>query len=183
MAFWLTPQQVNDLVAQAKQGAPREICGVIGGRGASASEITPITNVATTAERAYRLDERELAHVLTSLARRGLGPVAFYHSHPGGDPRPSALDVAEWAYPDTVLLIIGLQPAPALSAWAVRWGEVTPVELVIDTEPARGAGTVWTNAAQIAILIAIIAAVALVLLIAFSLLPPAPPIPATPMPR
>ena len=183
MDFCLTPQQVNELVALARQGAPREVCGVIGGRGSSASEITPITNVAATPERAYRLDEREQAHVLTSLARRGLGPMAFYHSHPGGDPRPSALDVTEWAYPDAVLLIIGLQPAPALSAWTVRWGEVTPVELIIDTEPARAARPAWTTATQIAVLVAVIAAVALLLVIAFSLLPPAQPIPATPMPR
>jgi len=183
MTFWLTPQQVNELVAQAKQGAPRETCGVIGGRGGLASEITPITNAAATPERAYRLDERELAHALTSLARRGMEPVAFYHSHPAGDPRPSALDVAEWDYPDAILLIIGLRPAPALSAWSVRWGEVTPIDLIIDAEPARAARPAWTTAAQLAVLVAVIAAVALLLLLAFSLLPSAPPIPATPMPR
>lgn len=183
MVLWLAPQQVDELIAQARRGAPREVCGVLGGSDETVSEITPVANIAGAPERAYRLDDGELAHTLTSLARRGMNPIAFYHSHPAGDSRPSALDIAAWAYPDVFLLIIGLHPAPALSAWSVRWGEVTPVELVIETAPERTVRPAWTTAAQIAVLVAVIAAVALFLLIAFSLLPPAPPIPATPMPR
>ncbi|MFN8379032.1 MAG: M67 family metallopeptidase [Anaerolineae bacterium] len=183
MVLQLTPQQIDEMVTQARQGAPREICGVLGGRGRTVNEITAVTNIASVPERAYRMDDRELAHSLTSLARRGMGPIAFYHSHPSDAPRPSALDIGEWAYPDVVLLIIGLRPAPSLSAWSIRWGEVTPVDLVIDTNLTATQRPDWTTAAQIAVLVAVIAAVALVLLLAFSLLPPAPPIPATPMPR
>lgn len=183
MTLWLTPQQIDALVGQARQGEPREICGVLGGRAGRVTELTEVPNIATAPERAYRMDDRTLAHILMTLARRGMGPIAFYHSHPTSDPRPSALDVAEWSYPDVILLIIGLQPSPALTAWSVRWGEVTPVELVIDTQPERAIRPLWTTAAQIAVLVAVIAALALFLLLAFSLLPPAPPIPPTPIPR
>ena len=181
MLLWLTPPQIDALVAQARNGAPREVCGMLGGRKGQVTDIIPIDNIASAPERAYRLDDRALAQELTRLMRRGLEPVAFYHSHPASDPRPSALDVAEWAYPDVTLLIIGLHPAPALTAWSVRWGEVTPVELVIETDPARAQRPPWTAAMQIAVLVAILAAVALFLVVAFSLLPPAPPIPATPI--
>jgi proteasome lid subunit RPN8/RPN11 len=179
----LTPPQIDELVRQARTGAPREICGALGGRSGRVTEITPVPNLATAPERAYRMDDRALAAHLTSASRRGMQTIAFYHSHPTGDPRPSPLDIAEWNYPDVILLIIGLQPAPALAAWSVRWGEVTPVELIIETEPERAQRTRWTTAAQVAVLVAVIAAAALFLVIAFSLLPPAPPIPATPISR
>lgn len=181
MHIWLTPLQIDALVAQAREGAPREICGILGGRKGEVREIIPALNIAASPERAYRLDDRELASALTRLARRGMEPVAFYHSHPAGDPRPSALDITEWAYPDVALVIIGLRPSPSLTAWSIRWGEVTPAELIIETDPARTQRSQWTMALQVAALIAIIAAVALFLVVAFSLLPPAPPIPATPI--
>lgn len=181
--LWLSPQQAGQLVEAARDGAPREVCGVLAGSVGRVTEVITIANAAAQPERAFRMDDRALARALTGLAARGLEPLAFYHSHPHSDPRPSALDVAEAHYPDVVMLIVGLQPSPALMAWSVRWGEVTPVELLIsatrpDPPPAR-----WTTAAQIAVLIAVIAAVALMLLIAFSLLPPPPQIPPTPMPR
>lgn len=183
MALWLAPQQIDELIALARQGAPREVCGLLGGRDGVVSEITSVANTASAPERAYQMDERGLAHALTSLARRGMSPVAFFHSHPAGDSRPSPLDVTMWAYPDVLMLIITLQPSPALSAWSVRWGEVTPVEIEMETGAPRATRPPWTTAAQIAVLVAVIAAVALFLLIALTLLPPAPPIPATPMPR
>ena len=181
MPLWLTPVQIDALVAQAREGAPREVCGILAGRNGEVREIIPVANIAASPERAYRMDDRALAQALTGLTWRGLEPVAFYHSHPAGDPRPSPLDVAEWAYPDVTLLIIGVRPAPSFMAWSVRWGEVTPVEFVIDTDPVRARRPAWTTAMQVAVLIAVIAAVALFLALAFSLLPPAPPISATPI--
>ena len=183
MILWLTPQQAQWLTTAARDESPREACGILGGAAGRIIELSAIRNIASAPDRAYRMDDAELARTLTTLSRRGLEPVAFYHSHPAGDPRPSALDISEWAYPDVAMIIIGLRPSPALTAWSVRWGEVTPIELVIETAPEQAARPSWTTAAQVAVLISVIAAVALLLVVAFSLLPPPPPIPSTPLPR
>ncbi|HYO88718.1 MAG TPA: M67 family metallopeptidase [Candidatus Limnocylindrales bacterium] len=184
MMLWLNPTQAETLVALARAGAPREVCGVLlGSVSGEVTDTVPIANLATAPERTFRMDERALARALTSLPASGLELLAFYHSHPANDPRPSALDIAQAAYPDVAMVIIGLHPSPALTAWTVRYGEVTPIEIVISTAPPQAQGFVWTRAAQIAVLIAIIGAVALFMLIAFSLLPPAPQIPPTPIPR
>lgn len=183
MTLWLGPTQADALAALARSAAPREACGLLLGRASGQiTEIIAITNAAATPERRFRMDERELARALTSLPASGLELLGIYHSHPASDPRPSTLDVAEWAYPEVAMVIIGLRPAPAISAWMVRYGEVTPAGLAVGAAlPAEG--PVWTRAAQIAAAIAIIAAVVLFLLLAFTLLPPAPQIPPTPMPR
>jgi proteasome lid subunit RPN8/RPN11 len=184
MALWLTPALAEALVTQARAAAPHECCGLLLGHSAGRiSEIIAITNVAAAPERTYRMDERELARALTRLPKANLDVLGLYHSHPQGGPRPSMLDVQEWAYPDSAMVLIGLRPEPAITAWAVRYGEVTPVEVVISAAPPEAPTPIWTNAARVAVLVAIIAAVVLVLLIAFTLLPPAPQIPPTPMPR
>lgn len=184
MMLWLSPMQAETLVALARAGAPREVCGLLlGPVSGEVIDTVPIMNLATAPERAFHLDERALAHALTSLHASGLELLAFYHSHPASDPRPSAMDIAQSSYPDVAMVIIGLRPSPALAAWSVRYGEVTPIEIVISTTPPQAQEIVWTRAAQIAVLIAIIGAVALFMLIAFSLLPPAPQIPPTPIPR
>ncbi len=183
MMLWLSPQQAGQLVEAARNGAPREVCGVLAGSAGRVCEVTTIANIAAQPERGFRMDERALAQALTGLAARGLEPLAFYHSHPHSDPRPSALDIAEANYPDVAMLIIGLRPSPALMAWSVRWGELTPIELVVSAARPGPAIPRWTMAARIAVMIAVVAAVALLLVIAFSLLPPPPQIPPTPMPR
>jgi proteasome lid subunit RPN8/RPN11 len=184
MALWLTPAQAEALVAQARAAAPRECCGLLAGHSAGhVGDIIAISNGAAAPEHAYRMDERELARALTRLPTRNLELLGLYHSHPQGGPRPSMLDVQEWAYPDSAMVIIGLRPETAITAWAVRYGEVTPVEVVISATPPEAPASLWTNAARAAVLVAVIAAVVLVLLIAFTLLPPAPQIPPTPMPR
>ncbi len=183
MPLWLTPTQAEALVGLARAAAPREICGLLLGHvSGQVTEAVEILNTASAPERAFRMDDHALARTLTTLPASGLELLAFYHSHPHSDPRPSTLDISEWAYPDTAMVIIGLHPSPAFTAWSVRYGEVTPVDLVIQAGPPSEAPD-WTRAAQIAVLVAIMAAVALFLLIAFSLLPPAPQIPPTPMPR
>lgn len=183
MILWLNPLQAEALAALARSAAPHETCGLLLGRASGqVTEIVPVTNVAATPERRFQMDNRELARALTGHAGSGLELIAIYHSHPDSDPRPSTLDIAEWAYPEVAMVIIGLKPSQAISAWTVRYGEVTPVEFSISAA-APDPLPAWARAAQIAVVATLIAAVVLFMLLAFTLLPPAPQIPSTPMLR
>lgn len=174
--LWLTDAQAGVLLDHARRSAPREACGIIAGRGQQVVEIHPITNAAADPQQTYVMDERELARTLLSLEARGLSLLAFYHSHPAGEPIPSPVDVRYATYPDTPYLIIGLRPQPQIAAWLLHYGQATPVTLHIGLtppEPERGMST----AQRAAILISALIAFTLMIVLSLSLLPPAPPIP------
>lgn len=175
--MWLTREQAQTIIDQARAAAPNEACGVIAGRGARAVEIIPIPNTAADPQRNYRMDERRLVETLAGLEPRGMELVGFYHSHPNSDPIPSPTDVRQATYPDTPYLIVGLKGGEArLSAWSMRYGQVTPVTVHVGDEPPPAARTL-SSAQKIAILVSAVIALILMIVLSLSLLPPAPIIP------
>jgi proteasome lid subunit RPN8/RPN11 len=176
--LWLTPQQAREIGSAALQGAPHEVCGVIGGRGAQALRIIPTPNVAPDPTQYYEIDPRALVDAMMTLRSEKLDVIGFYHSHPHSAPVPSRTDVALAAYPDTAMLIVGLRNgAPELAAWRVRHGNAERMTLhVADVPPPADSGRL-SQAQVTAIILSAVLAVAAFLGISISLLPPAPPIP------
>lgn len=176
--LWLTPQQAREIGRAALDGAPREVCGVIGGRGAQALKIIPTPNVAPDPTQYYEIDPQALVNALMQLRADSLDVIGFYHSHPHSAPVPSRTDVALSAYPDAAMLIVGLKTGePELAAWRVRYGSAERITLhVADVPPAEDTGRL-SEAQVTAIILSAILAVAAFLGISLSLLPPAPPIP------
>lgn len=176
--LWLSHEQARALVAHATADAPNEACGIIAGSAHRAVEIIPIANAAANPRQTYYMDEKALAPAMLSLRRRGLDLLAFYHSHPSGDPIPSPVDVRCATYPDTPYLIVGLKGEPRLSAWQISQNVVTPVSLHIGFAPPDTTGAIELSQAQkVAILLSALISFALVIMISLSLLPPAPPVP------
>lgn len=176
--LWLSHEQARTLVTDALNDAPREICGIIAGTGTRAVEIIPIANAAANPEQTYYMDERALARALLSLESRGLALLAFYHSHPAGEPILSPVDVRSATYPDTPYLIVGLKGEARLAAWMLGYGDVTPVPLHVGLNPPEPNATAeLTRAQKNAILLSALIALILVIVISLTLLPSAPPIP------
>lgn len=175
--MWLTDGQARAIVDHARAEAPNEACGVIAGHRGRADEIIPIPNVAADPLHAYHMDEQSLVTALISLEKRGLELVGLYHSHPKSDPIPSPTDVRQATYPDTPYLIVSLKGGEArLSAWSMRYSQVTPVALHVGEEPPPETRSLST-AQKIAILVSALIAFILMLVLSLSLLPPAPIIP------
>lgn len=91
------------LLAHAREEAPRECVGLLGGRveeGGAPRAVTlyPLENVAPDPLRAYRADELGLLRALKAMRREGLSLVGIYHSHPRGPQEPSDADVRLAAY-------------------------------------------------------------------------------------
>ena len=78
---------VNQLLHHAQQSPDGEVCGLIGSKGGLPSHCYPIANIATIPQRLF----------------------AIYHSHPVGPSIPSATDLAQANYPETLYLIISMQ--------------------------------------------------------------------------
>ena len=96
------------MFAHARECAPAECCGLLGGRGEKAETVYPLRNVARSPSVAYEAAPEELFDAQRRMRARGESLVGIYHSHPrSADPAPSRADVRLAFYPDAVYFIIG----------------------------------------------------------------------------
>jgi proteasome lid subunit RPN8/RPN11 len=96
------------MFARARDAAPEECCGLLGGVEGRAGSVYPLRNVAARPEVAYEAAPEELFDAQRRMRERGESLVAVYHSHPrSAEPEPSATDVRLAFYPSAIYLIIG----------------------------------------------------------------------------
>jgi proteasome lid subunit RPN8/RPN11 len=113
---------VAELVAHARTCVPLECCGLLAGRivGGTASAVAryAVGNDAASAT-AYATNPRDMLRAFRAMRESGLELLAIYHSHPASPPVPSARDIAENTYGETVAhLIVSLAGAePEIRAW------------------------------------------------------------------
>jgi proteasome lid subunit RPN8/RPN11 len=150
------------IVEHARDGAPEEVCGALGGvhdaggtddidetdrseriddrpdvpRSSHARSATRVPNVASAPRTRYELDPSEQFRAMEAIEDAGDDVVGFYHSHPRGPPAPSVTDeaLATWAGYSYVIVSLG-GPEPELGSW--RWtGETFEREAVEVVEGA-----------------------------------------------
>jgi len=128
------------MVDHARQAAPHECCGLIGGNDARTQTVYPLRNVATNPFVTYEAAPEDLFAAQRAMRDRGEQLLAIYHSHPrSDDPQPSETDVRLAYYPSAVYFIIGLgNREPCLCAFRIseregRW-EVAEFEIVTDAD-------------------------------------------------
>lgn len=111
------------VVAAAREGAPREVCGVLAGEyGDEESRVAaahPTANVADAPRTRYELDPEEQLRVIEGIEDRGRDVVGFYHSHPSGPAAPSGTDVANATWSGYSYVICALVGEPVVRSW--RW--------------------------------------------------------------
>jgi proteasome lid subunit RPN8/RPN11 len=138
------------LLRQAEQAArdayPEECCGLLVGRRAGATwtvyRLAPSANVAP-ADRHIRfeIDPAILLREQRRAREGGEALIGLYHSHPDGDPAPSAEDQRRAWQPDQAWLILaaGRDRAIRVGAWLRGPGSqatFTPLTLR-DSDPAE----------------------------------------------
>lgn len=113
-------------VDHAREGAPMEVCGMLGGEyGEGVTRVVSAhraENAAETPETEYLIDPAEQLTVIERIEEAGLEVAGFYHSHPSGPPRPSDTDAARATWPGLSYLIVVLDgPTPYVGSW--RWDD------------------------------------------------------------
>ena len=94
-------------ILSAAKGQRQEICGLLlGGKGRIAA-ILPAANVAAEPTCHFELDPAVLLKAHRRARSGGLAIVGHYHSHPSGDPVPSATDAACATADGSLWLIVG----------------------------------------------------------------------------
>ena len=127
----LTLPQLEEIFAYAKQAAPAECCGLIGGGTGQARSLYPMRNVAADAHVSYEAAPEDLFAAQRQMRERGEELIAIYHSHPrSAEPAPSETDVRLAYYPQAVYFIVGLAGSqPVIRAFRIseredHWEEV-----------------------------------------------------------
>ena len=114
MSRLVLPESIEaSIVTAARETAPEECCGVLGGTfGEETSRVAtahPTRNVADDPRRRYLIDPEEQLAVFERLEDRGEDIVGFYHSHPQGLPSPSRTDAEAAAWPGKSYVIVSLE--------------------------------------------------------------------------
>lgn len=94
---------------EAALAAPRECCGLVEGRRAQGlftiQALHRAANLSDEADR-FEIDPRDHIAAVKRARAKGLRIVGCYHSHPHGEARPSAADLAGAGEEDFLWLIV-----------------------------------------------------------------------------
>lgn len=124
----------------ARAAWPHEACGLLVRPGPDARagrlRVQPCRNLAPDPEHAYVIDPELFLRLDRLAGRLGGGVIGTWHSHPHGDPRPSARDARE-AWPGWSYVIMGVSAdamTPPRAWWrtATAWVE-QPIDMVACT--------------------------------------------------
>jgi proteasome lid subunit RPN8/RPN11 len=143
------PQEfAQEMVAQAKEEAPYEACGIIAGKEGRAVKLYRTAN-AEHSTTTYRLVPEEQYRIFVEMEKKGWELYGIYHSHPVSPAYPSPRDIEMAYYPETAYFIVGLYrwprfcfgllrgvlapllAKPYIRAFRIAEGEVREEELVI----------------------------------------------------
>jgi [CysO sulfur-carrier protein]-S-L-cysteine hydrolase len=123
---------VDQIVAQARDEAPNECCGVVGSRDGGAVTLYKARNAAASPLR-YELDPKELFRINEAIEYAGEEVGIIYHSHTRTAPLPSQTDINLAMYPEAIYLIVGLEGDEVeLRSWRIADGEVSEVSLEVE---------------------------------------------------
>ncbi len=139
------PAGIRDaIVAHALAAVPNEACGIIVGdrpatEGGRATRWVPLRNELASPYR-YAIDPEDLLRITIESDDADEVFWAIVHSHVASPARPSPTDLRESHYPDSLYVLVSLDPAeadpasgePSVRAWRILEGGVHEVALTVD---------------------------------------------------
>jgi proteasome lid subunit RPN8/RPN11 len=129
----ISRQILDQLIAHAREEAPNECCGMIGGEDGATTTVYRSINAEASPLR-YSLDANDQFRIMHEMEESGEELLAIYHSHTASAPYPSQTDVNLAAYPDAVYVIVSLQHPehPEVRGFWIRDGQIEEAELDVD---------------------------------------------------
>jgi proteasome lid subunit RPN8/RPN11 len=122
----------DELIAHAREDAPNECCGLIGGDDSKAKTVYRARNAEASPLR-YNLDPQDQFRIMTEMDEKGEELSAIYHSHTASPAYPSQTDINLAAYPEVLYLIVSLAKGEEpLRAYRIVDGQVDEVALQVE---------------------------------------------------
>ena len=130
------PRQIyEELLAHAREDAPNECCGLVGGNDGVAKTVYRARNAEASPLR-YNLDPQDQFRIMMQMEEKGEELSAIYHSHTASPAYPSQTDINLAAYPDALYLIVSLvslaDGEKDLRGYSIVDGEVSEVDLLVE---------------------------------------------------
>jgi len=125
---------IDELVSHAREDAPNECCGLIGGVDGVATDVHRVTNAAASPLR-FEMDSQEQYNAWKAIEDDGRELLGIYHSHTKSPAYPSQTDVNQAvAWPDPVWLIVSLEhpDAPDVKGYWLRERKIADAEILIE---------------------------------------------------
>ena len=108
MCITVPPAAVADMLAHARDEAPRECCGLLIGQDERVERSVRARNLDPRATR-YLIDPNDHFAAIRAARAEAREVIGAYHSHPASAPVPSPADIAEaHSGPDFLYVIVSL---------------------------------------------------------------------------
>jgi len=124
---------IDEIVAHAREDAPNECCGMIGGVDGEARTVYRAENAEASPLR-YSIDAGEQFRLMREIEGAGEELAAIYHSHTKSAAYPSQTDINLAGWPEAVYLIASLADAdaPEVRGFWIRDGGIADAELRVE---------------------------------------------------
>ena len=131
--FVLERKYADEIIAQAREEAPNECCGVLAGRDGRVEKLFRAVNAEKSRYR-YNVDPNDLLRIRRECDAMGWDFLGIYHSHPHTEAYPSPTDVRLAAWPESTYIIVSLAHPenPILKAFRIQDGRISEEELRIE---------------------------------------------------
>ena len=121
------------MLNHCRQEMPHEACGLLVGKNGNVETIISIPNVAVEPKSNFLADPVKQKEAFDLLLRQGWELMGIYHSHPQCPPIPSANDIRQAAYPQSMQVIVGLRNSrPDVRVYRVQPDKGTAVRVLLD---------------------------------------------------
>jgi len=122
----------GEMIAHAKEEAPNECCGIIGGVDGRALKLFRTANAEASPYR-YNVASNDLFRVYRECEANGWDFLAIYHSHTASEAYPSPTDIRLAFWPESYYILVSLQEPehPAVRAFRIVDGQVQEEELQV----------------------------------------------------
>jgi len=132
----MEPEISSDLLRRLLReaaGSAVEICGILRGKAGSVLFAEAARNIAADPARHFEIDPAALFAALRDARGGGAAVLGWYHSHPSGNPDPSATDAVQAAADGMLWLIVGGGTVRLWRAVAdgARYGRFDPVAFTV----------------------------------------------------
>lgn len=128
----ISQELLDDVIAHAREDAPNECCGLMGGTGGRATSVHRAENLYPSP---LRFEVANPVPLLRAIEEAGEELVAIYHSHTRSAAYPSQTDVnMARGWPDPLWLICSLEDPenPVVRAFSIRDDQVSEVPIEVD---------------------------------------------------
>ena len=121
---------IDEIVAHAREEAPNECCGIIGGADGHATKLFRAKNSEASPYR-YSVDAKDLFRIYRECEENDWNFLAIYHSHTASEAYPSPTDVRLAFWPEAYYILVSLQDGvnPVVRAFRILDGTVTEEDL------------------------------------------------------